>query len=315
MTRPTRAARRAGSATAPGTAASALLVLALLAGCGGSPDQHSPSTTSSPSAESTGEPTTEPGTPGPTPAPTEASTTSPSSETTTASPALVVHADVSSGAVVLDHETAGTGSGPGTGEPTTVSSVPDADTGAVLTLTLPNPQTSVSLDVPAAAGGAARSEADRSAAVTSPDGRLVLGLSSPEGTAPDGSHPPVRWSADDDGSRLVLDLSDVAPTAFPLVVTTHLGTSVVASTSWGEREGGRSLAVTPTDWGRVSGATGSVFAWADLLAADPTADTPGMEEQLQCHLLGAREKATWNLEPWRPAVSLVEYALARCNPT
>lgn len=313
VTRAPRAARRAGSAAAPGTAASALLVLALLAGCGGSPDQRSPSTTSSPSAESTGEPTAGSDTAGPPPAPTEDPTTSPSSEPSPASPSLVVHADVSSGAVVLDHESAGTS--PETGEPATVSSVPDADTGAVLTLTLPDPQTSVSLDVPAAPGGAARSEADSSAAVTSPDGRLVLGMSSPEGTAPDGSHPPVRWSADDDGPRLVLDLGDVDPADFPLVVTTHLGTSVVASTSWGEREGGRSLAVTPTDWGRVSGATGSVFAWADLLAADPTADTPGMEEQLQCHLLGAREKATWNLEPWRPAVSLVEYALARCNPT
>jgi len=313
VTRPTRAARRAGTATVPGTAASALLVLALLAGCGGSPDQHSPSTTSSPSAESTGEPTAGSDTAGPPPAPTEDPTTSPSSDSSPASPSLVVHADVSSGAVVLDHESAGTS--PETGEPATVSSVPDADTGAVLTLTLPDPQTSVSLDVPAAPGGAARSEADRSAAVTSADDRLVLGVSSPESTAPDGSHPPVRWSADDDGPRLVLDLGDVDPADFPLVVTTHVGTSVVASTSWGEREGGRSLAVTPTDWGRVSGATGSVFAWADLLAADPTADTPGMEEQLQCHLLGAREKATWNLEPWRPAVSLVEYALARCNPT
>lgn len=309
MTRPTHAARRAGTATVPGTAASALLVLALLAGCGGSPSQTSPSTTSSPSAQ----PTVEPDAPGPAPAPTEAQAASPSSEPSPASPSLVVHADVSSGAVVLDHETAGTS--PETGEPATVSSVPDADTGAVLTLTLPDPQTSVSLDVPGVPDGANRSEADRSAAVTSPDGRLVLGMSSPKSAAPDGSHPPVRWSAEDGGPRLVLDLGDVDPTAFPLVVTTHLGTSVVASTSWGEREGGRSLAVTPTDWGRVSGATGSVFAWADLLAADPTADTPGMEEQLQCHLLGAREKATWNLEPWRPAVSLVEYALARCNPT
>ena len=317
MTRPTRAARRAGSAAVPGTAASALLVLALLAGCGGSPDQHSPSTTSSPSAESTGEPTAGPDTAAPPPAPTEDQTTSPSSEPSPAGPTLVVHADVSSGAVVLDHEPSGEGEGtsPETGEPATASSVPDADTGAVLTLTLADPQTSVSLDVPAVPDGAARSEADRSAAVTSADDRLVLGASSPESTAPDGSHPPVRWSADDGAPRLVLDLGDVDPADFPLVVTTHLGTSVVASTSWGEREGGRSLAVTPTDWGRVSGATGSVFAWADLLAADPTADTPGMEEQLQCHLLGARDKASWNLEPWRPAVSLVEYALARCNPT
>lgn len=225
-----------------------------------------------------------------------------------------MHADVASGVVVLDHELADADAD--AGEPATVASVADADTGTVLTLTLPDQAIDVSLDVQDASGGAARSEADRSASVVSADGALVLGVAPPEASAPDGSQPRVRWlAADDGGPRLDLDLGDVDPTAFPLVVTTHLGTSVVASTSWGDREGGRSIAVTPTDWGRVSGATGSAFAWADLLAADPTADTPGMEEQLQCHLLGAREKATWNLEPWRPDVSLVEYALARCNPT
>lgn len=303
MPRPTR---RAGAVTASAT--SAVLVVALLAACGGSPDQSSPST-----PPSSGQPSSTGAAPGATAAPTEDAGPSPSSTGPSAArPPLVVHADVSSGAVVLDQEAAGEGAG----DPGTVSSAPDADTGAVLTLTLPDPTTVVSLDVPAATGASARSEADRSASVVSADGALVLGVAPAEAAAPDGTRPRVRWSAADDGGpRLDLDLEDVDPAAFPLVVTTHLGTSVVASTAWGDREGGRSIAVTPTDWGRVSGATGSLFAWADLLAADPTAGTPGMEEQLQCHLLGAREKDTWNLEPWRPAVSLVEYALARCNPT
>lgn len=313
-------AARTGSATPPGrtvrrasastmSAASAALVLALLAGCGGSPAPTPTSSTSS----SASTPPTDGTAPGSTPEPTGGARTSTSdTEPSVAGPALAVHADVTSGAVVLDPELVSAG----TGEPATASSVPDADTGTVLTLTVPDPATAVSLDVQDATGGTARSEADRSASVASADGALLLGVAPPKASAPDGSHPRVRWLAADDGApRLDLDLDDVDPAAFPLTVTSHLGTSVVASTSWGEREGGRSLAVTPTDWGRVSGATGSVFAWGDLLAVDPTAGSPGMEEQLQCHLLGARDKATWNLEPWRPAVSLVEYALARCNPT
>lgn len=288
-----------GRATAAATTASAVLVVALLSACGGSQG-------SSPASPPAGQQPAGAGTS--TEAADGASTGTAAPGSPSDQPTLVLHAVTSSGAVVLDHE--------GAVEAGTVSSVPDADTGAVLTLTLPDPETSVSLDVPAASGAAAQGEADLSASVVSADGALVLGVAPPEATAPDGTRPRVRWlAADDGGPRLDLDLGDVDPAAFPLVVTTHLGTSVVASTSWGDREGGRSIAVTPTDWGRVSGATGSAFAWADLLAADPTADTPGMEEQLQCHLLGAREKATWNLEPWRPAVSLVEYALARCNPT
>lgn len=303
MTRPNSAARRGGPAHPGRTTASLVLAVALLAGCGGSPDLTSPSSTTSAS------PGAQPSADGTASGPAEdAGTSASGTETSTTRAALVVHTDVSSGSVVLDHE--------GTVEAGTVTSAPDADTGAVLTLTLTAPETSVSLDVPDGSGAAARGEPDRSASVASADGGLVLGVAPAEATAPDGTRPQVRWlAADDGGPRLDLDLGAVDPAAFPLVVTTHLGTSVVASTSWGEREGGRSIAVTPTDWGRVSGVTGSAYAWADLLAADPTADTPGMEEQLQCHLLGAREKATWNLEPWRPDVSLVEYALARCNPT
>lgn len=285
--------------------AAATLVVALLAACATSPDLSSPGsgpTSAAPSGESAPDDTSPPA-PDPTPEATAGSS----------APSLLVHVSVGGGAVVAEvvdpHGTP------------TVTSPPDGDTGTVLTLVVEDPGAPVVLDVPDAVGGSSQVAADRTAAVLHEDGSLALGLALPKAEGMDGTQARVRWAEAPEGAQpgespsLVLDVSAVDPAVFPVVVTTHLGTSVVASASWGDREGGRSLAVTPTDWGRVSGATGSATAWADLLAVEPEADTPGMETQLQCHLLGARDKATWNLEPWRPDLGLVEYALARCNPT
>jgi hypothetical protein len=98
-------------------------------------------------------------------------------------------------------------------------------------------------------------------------------------------------------------------------VVVSLGTQAVRSTDWGEREGGRSLAVDPTAWARAAGRAGQELVWAQLVAAEPEADIPTMHDQLVCHAVGAPDKATWNLEPWRPDVGLLATMAARCNPT
>ncbi len=103
-----------------------------------------------------------------------------------------------------------------------------------------------------------------------------------------------------------------AATAWDVVVP--LGTRAVRSTDWGEREGGRSLAVDPTAWARSAGQAGRELVWAQVVAAEPEADTPTMHDQLVCHAVGAPDKATWNLEPWRPDVGLLATMSARCNP-
>ena len=74
----------------------------------------------------------------------------------------------------------------------------------------------------------------------------------------------------------------------------------VESAVWGEAEGGRSLAVTPSAWARARGLAAQEGLWAQVVGLAPDADTPGMQAQLECHELGAPDKATWNLEPWRP---------------
>jgi hypothetical protein len=99
------------------------------------------------------------------------------------------------------------------------------------------------------------------------------------------------------------------------VVVASLGTQAVRSTDWGEREGGRSLAVDATAWARAAGQAGQDLVWAQVVAAEPEADTTTMRDQLVCHAVGAPDKPTWNLEPWRPDVGLLATMAARCNPT
>lgn len=55
-----------------------------------------------------------------------------------------------------------------------------------------------------------------------------------------------------------------------------------------------------------------------MLELAPDADTPGMWEQFDCHWTWARilepDKATWNIEPWRPVVSVEGMLVDGCNP-
>ncbi len=148
----------------------------------------------------------------------------------------------------------------------------------------------------------------RDGSVTVRDGdRALGGLAAPDG---------ARLVAVDDTHLEVRAATDVADGATaPGEVTVTLGTDGVASTAWGEREGGRSLAVEPTGWARGAGKAGTDVVWSELVGGDPDVDTATMRDQLECHAIGAPDKATWNLELWRPDVGLVATMAARCNPT
>ncbi|WP_369370645.1 DUF2599 domain-containing protein [Promicromonospora sp. Populi] len=100
----------------------------------------------------------------------------------------------------------------------------------------------------------------------------------------------------------------------PVSVTFVIGTSAIESATWGENEGGRSLAVDPTDWVRHAGEAGLDLIRTQLVATEPEADSAPMDDQLVCHAMGAPDKGTWNLEPWRPDVGLILTAAAHCNP-
>ncbi|KPA92007.1 MULTISPECIES: DUF2599 domain-containing protein [Pseudomonas] len=80
------------------------------------------------------------------------------------------------------------------------------------------------------------------------------------------------------------------------------------------------LSVLPTECGRNIQSDQSDKAYAELLQTygnDPAwknNDGGGMRRQLICHLAIARQKAPWNLEPFRPDVSQQAAIDAGCNP-
>ncbi|MBL0887620.1 DUF2599 domain-containing protein [Myceligenerans indicum] len=99
--------------------------------------------------------------------------------------------------------------------------------------------------------------------------------------------------------------------------TFTLGDDALSSATWAQREGegGLSLAVVPEPWVRGAGEAALDLLTAQLASAEPETDSDTMRDQLACHHLGAPDKATWNLEPWRPDVGMLGTIAARCNPT
>lgn len=82
---------------------------------------------------------------------------------------------------------------------------------------------------------------------------------------------------------------------------------------------GRSLRVYPSATGRAATVDGAMAAaWRQVTQLAPAADTPTMKAQFDCHWTFARltepNKASWNLETWRPVVSAQTMFDSRCNP-
>lgn len=88
---------------------------------------------------------------------------------------------------------------------------------------------------------------------------------------------------------------------------------------WAPSRGGRSLRVFPTHTGRTTQQDGAAeVAWQQVVRLAPTATTPTMKAQFDCHWTFARvaqpDKRSWNLETWRPVVSPQAMFDTRCNP-
>ena len=125
---------------------------------------------------------------------------------------------------------------------------------------------------------------------------------------------PVAGVSSTGSGRLTGD-GDVLELRGDAGVGVWLAARMVEDLDWGEREGGRSLAVTPSAWARAGGLAAGELVPDQVVAAEPEAGTATMLDQLACHQLGAPDKATWNLEPWRPDVGQLDMIVARCNPT
>ena len=156
--------------------------------------------------------------------------------------------------------------------------------------------------VAAPSGGRAEVQTDGSLTLHDEAGTVAAALAAP--VAADGTRGAWRPA----GDVVALD----GPTGSASFV---VGTVPLESATWGEAEGGRSLAVVPAPWVRTGGLAAQQAIASRLAVTEPEAASPSMQAQLWCHVLGARDKASWNLEPWRPEVGTATLLATRCNPT
>jgi hypothetical protein len=210
-----------------------------------------------------------------------------------------------------------------------VVSEPDEDGAVVLTLGLPkggggNASTFEALSLVAPEGMTLERLEDGSAVLRTGDERVVGAVTPPVlGGAATGSGIRVQQAADRTDPAVltwvvtlpVLTDGTVEDPPGGTVSATFAG-SAVRDATWRDlaEEGGRSLAVVPADWARGGGLAAEELVWAQLTAQQPEADVPTVRDQLSCHLIGAPDKASWNLEPWRPDVGLLRMIGALCNP-
>ncbi|MCM0640494.1 DUF2599 domain-containing protein [Cellulomonas wangsupingiae] len=151
-------------------------------------------------------------------------------------------------------------------------------------------------------GGRVEVQTDGSLTLHDEAGTVVAALAAP--VAADGT----RGAWRPEGDVVALD----GPTGSASFV---VGTVPLENATWGEAEGGRSLAVVPAPWVRTGSLAAQQALASRLAVAEPEAASPSMQAQLWCHVLGARDKASWNLEPWRPEVGTATMLTTRCNPT
>lgn len=158
----------------------------------------------------------------------------------------------------------------------------------------------------APSGGAFLIQTDQTVIVLGEDGTAIAGIT---------PAPEIGLSVTERDLLAVVPPVSSLPGEDPTTqVSLWIADRAIASAGWSEREGGRSLAVVPTDWTRAGGEAARQLASMQLAAAEPEADTATMLDQLTCHMLGTPDKASWNLEPWRPDVGLLAVLTAQCNP-
>lgn len=156
-----------------------------------------------------------------------------------------------------------------------------------------------------AAAARAATDDDSRAARTRPS-EVVSSPVTPSAEPPSGS--PTSASLATSRPTITTHATSVPSTG----VATSASTPLLATTRWTTRAGVRVLTVVPTQAGRSEPDAHRV--WDELLRKRPDANTPGMEDQLVCHAMFARDKRSWHLEPSRPDVGLAATVAARCNP-
>lgn len=174
------------------------------------------------------------------------------------------------------------------------------------------------------AGASLTSDSSGSVLLVDAKGALIGGIA--PAWAVDGQRRPVATRYEVRGTTVVQIVDHRATDVqYPVVADPYLGIDLISSAAWEYYPGdGWTLKVTPTWWARAT-ATNSIaasYGWSELYAKyrdrGLCCNLDGMRDQYICHhvVVGVRDpnKATWNLDEWRPDVSYAETVNTYCNP-
>ena len=112
---------------------------------------------------------------------------------------------------------------------------------------------------------------------------------------------------------------------YPVVADPWLGINLIDHATWVYYSGyGWTFQVTPTWWARAYAGSYLVGSagWDELYAryrnAGLNTNLNGMRDQYICHevivAIVSPNKATWNIDEWRPDVGWIQTVNASCNP-
>ncbi|MEI2826565.1 MAG: DUF2599 domain-containing protein [Dermatophilaceae bacterium] len=127
------------------------------------------------------------------------------------------------------------------------------------------------------------------------------------------STPSTTRTADEPSASSPSAMSSSARPSGSSTASTTPTPALVASATWVTRSGVRAAKIVPTAAGRVPRVDPETV-WAQVVGILPGVDTPGMRDQLVCHVTFAPGKSAWFLEPGRPAVGYAATVAAGCNP-
>jgi hypothetical protein len=162
-------------------------------------------------------------------------------------------------------------------------------------------------------GGMLRLNDDGSVSVVDVNGSYTSGFS--PAWAKDATGMAVGTHYELDGNTLIQVVDHTTSgVTYPVVADPWFGFATIDHVHWS----GGTLEVYPTWWGRHTGVAARWAAWGEVVKKAPSANHDNMRDQFFCHWdvvrLVAPNKASWNLDNWRPNVGYWATVRANCNP-
>lgn len=167
-------------------------------------------------------------------------------------------------------------------------------------------------------GGRLVVEDDMSVSILDSGDNWAGGIAAP--WAADAKGDPVPTTYRVEGNHVVQEIRADENASYPITADPWLGKTLISKVTLSYVVGkGTTYKVYPTTWGRWTGSGARWSAWKEVIAINSRINRGNLKDQFYCHFdvvrLRAPNKASWNLDSWRPDVSYASTIRQDCNPS